>query len=117
MTQLQKWRAEAERMGEEAARAAASWITDGNDTDEFRRWKLASIEADGVASVIIYPNLSGEMAGDPTAQSITQEITGQEYVDPDVMDELADAWEEGVNRTLEAACVAELTKGLTDATP
>jgi hypothetical protein len=110
---LDSWIAEAHKLGAEDAKAAASWITDGNDTDESRRAKLQRIEDDGPDSVIgRRPDLSGEYADNPTPLSLAREITGDDDPDADTVDALADAYELGVSDEFEDACVAELERWL-----
>lgn len=108
---MQEWRAEAERLGEEAARSAATWVTNGNESDESRRRKLQRIEDEGYVpgEILLAPNLSGEFADSPTPQSLLRDIVGPD-ADPDLADELATAWEEGVEAEFEGAVTRELNR-------
>jgi len=111
------------QMGREAAEAAASWVTDGNESDESRRHKLALIEAGDPEAFDVWlppaPNLSGEWAGDLNPRSLFEQVTGwdahaEATWSPDAfgayVDELCDAFEAGVSETFEAACEAELRR-------
>jgi hypothetical protein len=104
---------EAFDLGAEHARSAASWAADGNESNQSIRAKLRGLR-DGDPAVWDYlppwPNLSGEMAGDPTPLSIAREITGLDDPDPETIDLLSDAYEEGVMETFESACEAELLR-------
>lgn len=118
---LAQWREQAYQLGVEHAQNTAAWITDGNDSDENRRAKLQRIEDDGVDSIIVAPNLSGEWADNPTPRSLFEGITAYDAhaeatfnVDAYdvVVDALAEAYEAGVSDTFEDACIAELTRWL-----
>lgn len=117
--------AQAYKLGAEAAEAAASWIVDGNTKREFIPAVLELIEAgDPRADEYLpaMPSLSGEWADSPTPQSLAADILGADwdthgYNAPDflaeeLVDELADAWEQGVADTFESACEAELRRHL-----
>lgn len=107
---LETWEDEARELGAEHARNAASWVTDGNDTDDSRRRKLQRIEDGDASELIRMPDLSGEFADDPTPLSIARDITGEDDPDSDTQDALAQAYEDGVSETFEDACVSELRK-------
>lgn len=99
--------------GIEAADAAASWVTDGNESDESRRRKLAMMEEGDPAVYDLLParpNLSGEYADDPTPQSLARDVTGLDDFSetPELVDQIAEAFEDGVSETFELACEAEL---------
>lgn len=104
---------EAWARGEDDARAAASWIADGNTKTEAIHQLLTMME-DGDPAVDDYlprrPNLSGEFADDLTPLSLAREITGQDDPDPDTIDMIADAYEEAVSETFEGACQEELLR-------
>ena len=97
-------------MGADAAKAAASWIVDGNTDAAAIRRTLAMME-DGDLAVWdylpAYPNLSGEMADDPTPRSLAAAL-GLEDCGGDELDALCDAYEAGVADTFETACEREL---------
>jgi hypothetical protein len=116
--QLEEWEAEARELGVDAAKCAASWTCDGNgDTNGYRQ-TLAMLDAGDPAADDRLPNmpdLSGEMAGDPTPLSLTRDVTGLDDPGADVTDALATAWEEGVSETFTQACEAELHKWADDA--
>lgn len=113
---LAQWISEAQQLGATHARAAASWITDGNESDASRRIKLRVIEDDGADEVIRRPNLSGEYADDLTPFGLVALITGLDpragEISDEIMPPLCDAYEQGVSDTFEDACVAELTRWL-----
>jgi hypothetical protein len=98
---------EAYRLGVQAAEAAASWVLDGNTSQDHIARMVAMLEAgDPVAYDYLpaQPNLSGEWADAPTPLSLTTEIVG-DSVDPDpIVDEIADAWEAGVFDTFQYEC-------------
>lgn len=127
-TKLRVWQLRAKELGEDAGRAAGSWAADGN-TDKESAAKVLWMIRGGDPAAVDYlprePNLSGEMAGDPTPQTITEEIAGEpakpitmqdqmgprQYDDAEraeLQDALSDAWEEGVSETFELACEREL---------
>jgi len=101
--------------GIEAARNAASWTTDGT-TDVLDASRLLAMLDDGDPAAYDYlpryPDLSGEWADDPTPLSLAREITGDDDPAPDVIDALAEAWEEAVAETFTDACEAELRRFL-----
>lgn len=92
--EMREWLEEARAMGKNAARAAASWVADGNsDTEVLRRLLEALEDGDPAAwdSLPHEPNLSGEWADDPTPSTLASEITMFEAYDlpPDLIDEIA----------------------------
>lgn len=116
--------AEAKRLGVEAAISAASWVADGNSDVEERRQVLRMLE-DGDPAVDTClpdrPTLSGEWADDPTPASLAEDVGLCYYADagdadPDLIDAICDAWEDGVAETFETACAEELRRfvGLAD---
>jgi hypothetical protein len=116
---LEDWSEDAREFGRDAARNAATWITDGNDSDESRRRKLELIEDGRLDEIMRAPNLSGEYADDLTSARLYEQITGRDAhadmsFDADsygpLMDSLSDAYEEGVSERVEDACVAELQR-------
>jgi hypothetical protein len=106
---------QAYELGVEHAKNAASWVIDG-DTD--REWIVETLRFldDGDPRIEDRlprePNLSGEYADDPTPTSLYREITGREPIESlafetehgQVMDALADAYEQGVSDTFEGEC-------------
>jgi hypothetical protein len=112
-----QYQREAYELGKEHARNAASWVTDGNESDDSRLNKLSMI-ADGDPEVFDYlprePNLSGEFADDPTPLSLARDITGQDDPDPDLTDTLAQAYDDGVSNTFLFSCEKELRGSLGD---
>lgn len=114
----------ARELGAEAARAAASWITDGNDTEESRARKLVVLEEEGPAGLDLpLPDLSGEWADDPTPRSLLVELLGREELDGlgddahgELEEAVAQAWEDGRDDAFQDACVAELRRWLPEDT-
>lgn len=113
-------------LGVEAAEAAASWTVDGNSDPAVIARLLELMDA-GDPAVDDYlparPDLSGEWADAPTPMSLYEEVTGRSHAEAEAeaglgyetlvgeeMDELADAWEQGVSDTFEQACEAELRR-------
>lgn len=113
--EAEAWRGEARRRGEEAARASATWCADGNSDPEAIA-RLLRMLGDGDPEAEAYmparPNLSGEFADDPTPLSLARDITGQDDPSADLLDAIADAYEEGVSEVFETACEEELRKHL-----
>lgn len=121
-TEIQEkvWELQARELGRDAGRAAGSWAADGHmDKESAARvlWMIRGGDPAAVDYLPREPNLSGEMADEPTPRSITEEIAGDlagienSYSDEqlgELQQRLADAWEEGVSETFELACEAEL---------
>src|SRR5205085_7898677 len=65
--------------GKDAGKAAGSWAADGNTTQEHAR-KVLGMLRDGDPEAFDYlpriPNLSGEMADDPTPTSLAHDVLG-----------------------------------------
>lgn len=107
----------ARELGRKAGRCAGSWAADGNTSVEHARKVLAMMEAGDPAAEQFLPcppNLSGEYADDPTPLSVAREVTGDDDPSGDVVDALAEAWEEGAMETFEDTCVTELRTRLPD---
>jgi hypothetical protein len=124
---LSRYRAhkEAERLGfietarlrgVEDAESAATWATDGNMSIERARDILARLQlCDSYSEDLpARPNLSGEWADDLTPQRLFEQIIGEpeRTADYELMDQLADAYEEGVGETFEPACEVQLLRFL-----
>lgn len=91
----------ARRDGRETGKNAASWVFDGNTTEETYRHILKGIE-EGDSQVydsLNPPNLSGEWAGDPTPQSLAEDYELDESNDPDGwrLDEACRVWEDAAS--------------------
>lgn len=112
----------AREMGEEMAKAAATWTTDGNQ-DVAERARVLAMLRDGDPEAYDYlpnePNLSGEFADDPTPRNLFEGIIGRapeldslsaESEDGGTVDTLCTAFEDGVSEAFSAACEAELIK-------
>src|SRR5262245_9018693 len=106
---------EARTIGQNAAKAAASWVCDGNTDPEHIR-RLLQMLADGDPESEHYlpaqPDLSGQWADDPTALSLARDVTGEEDPEPETIDAIADAFEEAVSETFEPACERVLRRAL-----
>lgn len=103
----------ARELGEDAAKSAASWATDGNsDVAERRRVLEMLRNGDPAADDFIprRPDLSGEFADAPTPQSVARELTGEDDPDSEIIDALADAWLDGVSDAFGPAVEAELIR-------
>lgn len=117
---IASWSAEAFKLGQEDARASASWAADGNTSPEHIRRVLRML-ADGDPQADDYlparPDLSGEWADARTPRSLFEDITGfdahaEATFNPDAYGEcveaLCEAYEQGVTDTFEPACEAAL---------
>lgn len=114
--------AKAYALGAEAARAAASWAADVNVDPVSIARTLDMLDAgDPAANDYLppMPNLSGEWADAPTPGRLYEEVTGRDAhgdstwnydAYQEVLEELCDAWEQGVADTFEQACEAELRR-------
>jgi hypothetical protein len=115
---------EAYELGKDAAIAAASWVVDGNTSQDHIRRMVAMLDAgDPVAYDYLpaQPNLSGEWADAPTPLSLAQDIfgtgiTGTQDYPPEELNEIADAWEAGVFDTFQYECERILRDALDDRT-
>jgi hypothetical protein len=113
---------QAYELGAEHARNAATWVADGNTTQEhIRRVLVAMLEDGDPAAWDVLPqapDLSGQWADDPTPRSIAYDIVGEDVEQlpegGEIADALADAYERGVSETFEDACVTELRRWLND---
>ena len=115
MTDRSKVLEEARNLGRDAGKAAGSWAADGNTDSEAAGRVLAMLE-DGDPEAWDYlpkiPNLSGEMADDPTPRTLADDLD----IDPesDLLEAACEAWEEGVYDTFEHACERTLRMVLGD---
>lgn len=103
-------------MGRDAARAAASWIIDGNTKPEVIRDVVKALDDGYDISEFMprRPDLSGEYADAPTPQSLAADILGADYdthgynapdfLPAEQVDALADAFEAGVDDHFEQEC-------------
>jgi hypothetical protein len=98
---------EARSMGIDAATNAASWVVNGNTSDDHIRRVLQLMEdCDPFADDYLprYPDLSGEFAGDYTPLTLARDILDADDPSAEDIDTLADAWEDGVSETFYSAC-------------
>ena len=86
---------QAAELGEDAGRAAASWVFDVNTDRETYRAVLAGIE-DGdpmVLDAYRTPDLSGEFAGDYSSSDLAGELgLDEDWTSPETLDAACDAW-------------------------
>lgn len=97
-------------LGRDAGDAAGSWTANGNTSMEHAE-KVLRMMQDGDPMAWDYlpnmPNLSGEMAGNPTPQSLAEDC-GMEDASPDEIHMLCEAWENRVSEIFGLACEREL---------
>jgi hypothetical protein len=114
--QITAWTQEATKLGREAGTAAASWVTDGNTSQEHYR-RLAQMMDDGDPELFDYlpvqPNLSGEWADSPTPKSLFEDITGLDaHAESSwsydgyqtVLEAICEAWEQGCEEAFSHEC-------------
>src|SRR4051794_29870661 len=80
--QLETFTTAAHALGVDAAKSAASWVTDGNATDaHYARLIRMMDEGDPQLwdHLPTMPNLSGEWADAPTSQSLAADIVGADW--------------------------------------
>lgn len=111
-------------LGRDDAKAAASWAADGNTDPAHARRVLAMLEDGDPAAydhLPAVPDLSGQWADARTPGSLFEEVTGLDAhaestwrhdVFTGYVDQLCDAYEQGVSDTFEDACRAELAAHL-----
>jgi hypothetical protein len=119
---------EAYELGRDAAIAAASWVVDGNTSQEHIRRMVAWLDdGDPRADEFLpaMPDLSGEWADAPTPRSLFEDITGFDahaeasfnydayYA---VLEPICAAWEAGVDDTFMAECERILRDALDNGT-
>ena len=113
--QRKQWIDKAYSVGVDRANMAASWTYDGNSDVEERARVLAMLRAgDPVAHDYLprRPDLSGEFAEELTPQRLACDIVGDALDgisdEAELIDELSNAHDEGVDDTFEQACEIEL---------
>lgn len=131
MPVLERARLQARAMGRAAGRAQGSWAADGNTSAEHISRVLTMLEEGDPQAwdhLPRTPDLSGEMADDPTPQSLAADILGdpddlpadmleEDSVRAEVVEALEDAWEEGVAQTFEEECERTLRAFAPDPEP
>lgn len=103
---------EAFELGVSHAKSAASWVLDGNHTEDHYRWILDRMDSgeDMDTHLPAMPDLSGQWADDMTPDRLYGEIIGYDAhlatVDPNgsVTRGLCDAYERGVSETFLPEC-------------
>lgn len=107
-------------LGVEHAKNAASWVLDGNTSEDHIRRMVAMLD-DGDPEAEQYlparPDLSGEWADSMTPDVLHREITGGEEPredDSTFQDELCSAYERGVDETFQVECERILRAALPD---
>lgn len=113
--QVKVWELQARELGRQAGESAATWVEPGDKESAAKvLWMMRGGDPAAVDYLPREPNLSGEMADDPTPQSITDEIAGDFAGTDDERGELqqtlSDAWEEGVSERFELACEMALMR-------
>jgi hypothetical protein len=110
------WVREAREQGEEAGKAAASYVIDGNQEDShYARLERMMDEGDPALDDYLpaRPNLSGEWADSMTPARLFEAITGLDaHAEASwnydgyqsVLEPLCDAWEAGVDETFGHEC-------------
>ncbi len=104
------WVEEARLLGVEHAEAAAGWSFDGNSDPAERARVLAMLrDGDPVADDFLpaQPNLSGEWADSLAPGELFELIVGREPAsdaDGDLVERLADGYEQGVGEAFAPAC-------------
>lgn len=118
--QQEAWEQAAYGAGREAAEAAASWVTDGNQESSARLALLRQLsEGDPSAeeSLPREPNLSGEYADAPTPARLFESVTGldahaestwNQEAYSELLEALCERWEAGVSERFQEACEAAL---------
>ena len=90
-------RTSARRDGRSAGHAAGTWVFDGNtDTATYRATRKGINAGDPEVIDPLYsriPNLSGEMAGEPTPHSVLTDAGLDLYVAEFVFDDILQVWE------------------------
>jgi len=104
---MDRLREQAEEMGADYGRDVASWVFDGNTTDETYRYFLAGIEEGDPAVYNMLPSapLSGEFADSPTPNSLMREL-GAHSLDLEEQAELCDIFEQAFADAVEWTLVA-----------
>lgn len=113
------WCEIAAALGASHAHTAATWVTDGNESDESRAQKLKYIQ-EGDPAMYQYlprrPDLSGELSDSYDAATLIEEVTGRnaEDVDHEDRETIVGAWENAVDEHFVSACEVELMKWVND---
>jgi hypothetical protein len=119
MDNLTQYENEAREMGRQAGIAAASWVIDGNTSQEHIQ-RMVKMLDDGDPEFYDWinpPNLSGEWADDPTPGTLAYEITDLDSDYPgfdQIVDAIADAWEAGVEEVFDVECERILRAALSE---
>lgn len=102
------WKEEAAQLGIQAARSAASWVTDGNESDESRRVKLNFIASGSP----LMDEFMDPLRPQPNAEEIIETVTGKNAneVPMEIREELLNTWEDAVSDEFETACEEELRR-------
>jgi hypothetical protein len=116
-TQVAAWCEDAKELGEDDAQSAATWVTDGNRGTatwyEELLAKLRGCEAEPW-ELPSKPNLAHEFGDELCIPDLVRNVTGEDYwdADPEVIELICDAYEEGVDEAWEPALERELMKAL-----
>lgn len=105
----------AAKIGRNAGVAAASWVFDGNTTQETYKSFLAAIEGGDplILDSVRTPDLSGEFAGDYTPGRLLHDVNAMGKVSEERKSTIAEAWENAAGDAfwaeIERACRAQLS--------
>lgn len=119
MSQTERtYKTAAYEKGKEAALAAASWCCDGNTPQDHIR-RMVKWFDDGDPQYEQYlpqrPNLSGEWEDGLTPTKLAEEILpNYAREEPDLIDEITEAFEEGVADHFEPECERILRAAITE---
>lgn len=124
MSKLQEYRSLAYERGKQEALKAASWVIDGNTSQEHIHRMVVWFDNDDPRRddyLPQRPNLSGEWANDLTPNQLFEETAGREFnfgigaMDDDaLLDDMCEAFEEGVADHFEPECERILKQALND---
>jgi len=115
MSKLQEYRSAAYDRGKDEALKAASWVVDGNTSQDHIRqmvkwWDGGDPQFHDYLPK--YPDLSGEFADSLTPHKLANEICGLNNCSSDDLDDLIEGFAEGVADFFEPECVKLLRQAL-----
>ena len=111
------YKAQAYKRGEDAAIAAASWVIDGNTSqDHIRRMVKWFDDGDPMNDHFLpaRPNLSGEWGDEYTPHSLVNDVCGLTNCTSEMRDEICEAFDEGVADHFEPECERILRAAITE---
>lgn len=109
------WTKIAGEVAQGRARTAASWVTNGNSTDEHRRYVLDLIK-DGDPVMDTYLPVRPELGVDYSANNLVEEVTGRQWGDVEDADRetIIGAWETSMDENFVSECEKELLKWVSE---